>query len=62
MYGKKCPYCGARLDPGERCGCDGHEIPEVEEDQKPHRHGPEVTDSDYYNREMRRRYRAWLMQ
>lgn len=27
MYGKRnyyqtCPYCGANLDPGERCDCD----------------------------------------
>ena len=61
-YGKHCPYCGASLDPGEHCDCDGHEAPELEEAQKPHRQGPAVTDSDYYDREMRRRYRAWLMQ
>lgn len=22
MYGKICPECGARLDPGEKCDCD----------------------------------------
>lgn len=21
MYGYKCPYCGANLDPGEKCDC-----------------------------------------
>lgn len=23
MIYKTCPYCGAHLDPGERCDCDG---------------------------------------
>lgn len=23
MIYKVCPYCGAHLDPGERCDCDG---------------------------------------
>lgn len=22
MYGHVCPYCGARLDPCERCDCE----------------------------------------
>jgi hypothetical protein len=25
MYYKKCPLCGANLDPGEACDCDQKE-------------------------------------
>ena len=24
-YYRTCPYCGAHLDPGERCGCQDNE-------------------------------------
>ena len=31
MYYRKCEYCGAYLDPGERCDCQN---PEDEENEK----------------------------
>lgn len=31
---KTCKYCGAHLDPGEKCDCDEVEIPEIEEAQR----------------------------
>lgn len=35
MIYRTCTYCGARLDPGERCECDGHEQPEIEMTKRP---------------------------
>lgn len=31
MIYRTCPYCGAHLDPGERCDCDLIPQPELEE-------------------------------
>lgn len=28
-YYKTCPYCGAALDPGERCDCEKEAAPEA---------------------------------
>lgn len=28
-YFRTCPYCGAALDPGEKCDCDGPEQKEA---------------------------------
>lgn len=33
MY-RTCPYCGANLDPGERCDCQDQEEQEDEENKK----------------------------
>lgn len=33
-----CSLCGAHLDPGEWCDCDGHEQPEIEEARRPVKH------------------------
>lgn len=30
MLYKRCPYCGANLDPGERCDCLTIDQPEME--------------------------------
>jgi hypothetical protein len=30
MY-RKCPYCGAALDPGEKCDCNEKAAPDVED-------------------------------
>jgi hypothetical protein len=30
MY-RKCPYCGATLDPGEKCDCNENAAPDVED-------------------------------
>lgn len=30
MY-RKCPYCGASLDPGEKCDCKKETAPDVED-------------------------------
>lgn len=30
MY-RKCPYCGANLDPGEKCDCNENAAPDVED-------------------------------
>lgn len=64
MILRKCPTCGANLDPGEHCDCDG--IPEMEIQaariikRKPARH-PEAPDQalDTY---VRTTYRRWLEQ
>lgn len=61
---RKCPYCHANLDPGEKCDCD--EIPEPEIQaahilpRKPVRH-PNTPDQalDTY---VRTTYRRWLEQ
>ena len=29
-YYKTCPHCGASLDPGETCDCDGYELTDEE--------------------------------
>lgn len=61
---RKCPYCGANLDPAEHCDCD--EIPEEELQAaqiaklKPVRHPntPEQALDTY----VRTTYRRWLEQ
>lgn len=40
LYFKVCPYCRAHLDPGERCSCDGHDVPEIEMAQRPPKQRP----------------------
>lgn len=32
-YYRTCPYCGANLDPGERCDCQDEEQPDEREDR-----------------------------
>ena len=64
MIFRKCPYCGASLDPGEQCDCDG--IPEMElqaaqvSKRKPARHhnAPDQALDTY----VRTTYRRWLEQ
>lgn len=63
MFYKTCALCGANLDRGERCDCERTQQPDLEDPCASHRPhaAPAVTDSDYYDRDMRRRYRAWLL-
>lgn len=37
---KVCPQCRATLDPGERCSCGEHDVPEIETAQRPPRKRP----------------------
>ena len=32
-YYKRCPFCGAHLDPGEKCDCESTDRPEIEDRQ-----------------------------
>jgi len=32
-YYRECPYCGANLDPGERCDCQDKEQTDEREDR-----------------------------
>ena len=56
MRYKTCLYCGAHLDPGEKCDCDEVEIPEIEEAQRTSAR----TDGDPLDPNFLRRYRRWL--
>ena len=61
-YGKKCPHCGAYLDPGEWCDCAGHELPEIEMAQRASRDASPVVEEDVMDAYCKRTYRRWLEQ
>ena len=61
-YGRKCPHCGAYLDPGEWCDCAGHELPEIEMAQRPRRDAGQAVENSTLDAEFRRIYRRWLEQ
>ena len=62
MQYKICRICGARLDPGERCDCDGHDVPEAEMAQRSAPKRREISQETCFDREAQERYRRWLMQ
>lgn len=61
MYYKTCSNCGAHLDPGEHCDCDGHEQPEIEEAQRKPARIREAPRETYFDREAAIRYRRYLL-
>lgn len=61
MIYKTCSICGAHLDPGERCDCDGHDVPELEEAQRKLPKRPAISQEEFYAREAEQRYRRFLL-
>lgn len=60
MIYKTCDRCGAHLDPGEHCDCDGYEQPEAEMARIPQRK-PNVSRETFFDSEAAQRYRRWLL-
>lgn len=58
MFYHTCTHCGAHLDPGEHCECDGHEQPEIDMVKRPVRR-KRTTPPREYNTESYIRQR-WL--